>query len=111
MTDPVRNPVRQGVAALTTIAVAVLLLVLGLLSLFEGISAVVFFYSSPPPPTPPPPPPAARPPPPPPPPPGGFGSLGRERGVDRGEVLDRGADGDGRGDQDLPDDSAQAADG
>ncbi|MGK8465092.1 DUF7144 family membrane protein [Nocardia cyriacigeorgica] len=41
MTEPGRNPVRQGVAALTTIAVAVLLLVLGLLSLFEGISAVV----------------------------------------------------------------------
>ncbi|MBF6101076.1 hypothetical protein IU510_23835 [Nocardia cyriacigeorgica] len=40
MTEPRRNPVRQGVAALTTIAVAVLLLVLGLLSLFEGISAV-----------------------------------------------------------------------
>lgn len=41
MTEPGRNPVRQVVAALTTIAVAVLLLVLGLLSLFEGISAVV----------------------------------------------------------------------
>ncbi|MBF6160488.1 DUF7144 family membrane protein [Nocardia cyriacigeorgica] len=40
MTERERNPVRQGVAALTTIAVAVLLLVLGLLSLFEGISAV-----------------------------------------------------------------------
>ncbi|VFA97392.1 DUF7144 family membrane protein [Nocardia cyriacigeorgica] len=40
MTGRERNPVRQGVAALTTIAVAVLLLVLGLLSLFEGISAV-----------------------------------------------------------------------
>ncbi|TLG15716.1 hypothetical protein FEK35_06135 [Nocardia cyriacigeorgica] len=40
MTEPGRNPVRQGVAAVTTIAVAVLLLILGVLSIVEGVSAV-----------------------------------------------------------------------
>ncbi|MBF6477920.1 DUF7144 family membrane protein [Nocardia cyriacigeorgica] len=40
MTEPARNPVRQGVAAVTTIAAALLLLVLGVLSIVEGVSAV-----------------------------------------------------------------------
>jgi hypothetical protein len=40
VTEPGRRPVRQGVAAVTSIAAAVLLLSSGVLSILEGISAV-----------------------------------------------------------------------
>ncbi|NEW59182.1 hypothetical protein GV794_26625 [Nocardia cyriacigeorgica] len=40
MTQSERHPVKQGVAAVTSIAVAVLLLVVGVLSILQGISAL-----------------------------------------------------------------------
>ncbi|MGO4613834.1 hypothetical protein AB4305_06630 [Nocardia sp. 2YAB30] len=40
MTEPRQHPVRQGFAAGTSIAAAILLLTVGVLSIFEGISAV-----------------------------------------------------------------------
>jgi hypothetical protein len=40
MTEPEPHPVRRGIAAGTSIAAAILLLTVGVLSIFEGISAV-----------------------------------------------------------------------
>ncbi|MEV6324652.1 hypothetical protein AB0M45_26210 [Nocardia sp. NPDC051787] len=40
MTAPEQHPVRRGIAAGTSIAAAILLLTVGVLSVFEGISAV-----------------------------------------------------------------------